>query len=117
DETQEAARRMFSKREKPDAVFVANDHMALAVMETVRSEFGLRVPEDISIVGYDDVGLASWPSFLLTTVRQPSNRMVEETVKTLMAHIHDGEITPRRVAIDGPLVVRKSARIPKGWSQ
>lgn len=117
DETQEAARRMFSRPERPDAVFVANDHMALAVMETVRSEFGLRVPEDISIVGYDDVGLASWPSFSLTTVRQPSNRMVDETVKTLMAHINEGETTPRRVAIDGPLMVRTSARIPKGWPQ
>lgn len=117
DLTQEAARRMFSKAEIPDAVFVANDHMALAVMETIRSEFGLRVPEDVSIVGYDDVDLANWPSFSLTTVRQPSNRMVDETVKTLLAHINAGEITPRRVTIDGPLVVRKSARIPKGWPQ
>lgn len=117
DLTQEAARRMFSKPDLPDAVFVANDHMALAVMETIRSEFDLRVPEDVSIVGYDDVGLASWPSFLLTTVRQPSNRMVDATVTTLIGHINAGEISPRRVAIDGPLIVRKSARIPEGWPQ
>ena len=63
DSTQEAARRMFSKSEIPDAVFVANDHMAMATMECIRDEFGLQVPEDVSIVGYDDVGLASWPSF------------------------------------------------------
>nr|WP_306269015.1 LacI family DNA-binding transcriptional regulator [Pararhizobium sp. IMCC3301] len=115
DLTQQAARRMFEKPVLPDAVFVANDHMALAVMETVRSEFGLSVPEDVSVVGYDDVGLASWPSFALTTVRQPSNRMVDETVKILMTQISTGKFKPRRVAIDGPLIVRKSARIPEGW--
>lgn len=117
DLTQEAARRMFSKEIKPDAVFVANDHMAMAVMETIRSEFNLKVPEDVSVVGYDDVGLASWPSFSLTTVRQPSNQMVEATVRTLLMHIEAGEISPCRVAIEGPLIIRKSARIPEGWPQ
>ena len=115
ESAQAAARAMFSKKTIPDAVFVGNDHMALAVMECIRYEFGLRVPDDVSIVGYDDVELANWPSFSLTTIRQPSNQMVSETVRILMDNINRIETTPRRVELDGPLMIRKSAKIPGGW--
>ena len=47
--------------DRPDAVFCANDHTAFAVMETARSEFGLQVGREVSIVGFDDVALAAWP--------------------------------------------------------
>ncbi|SFT54142.1 LacI family DNA-binding transcriptional regulator [Sedimentitalea nanhaiensis] len=109
-----AARDMFTQQDRPDAVFVANDHMAFAVMDVLRFELGLRVPEDVSVVGYDDVQLAAWPAYDLTTVRQPANRMVAETVDILMARIADPDSQPRRVAIDGPLIPRGSARKPKG---
>ncbi|MBX2836670.1 MAG: LacI family DNA-binding transcriptional regulator [Gammaproteobacteria bacterium] len=117
ESAQQAARQMFSKPNKPDAVFVGNDHMALAVMECVRSEYGLRVPGDVSIVGYDDVDLASWPSFSLTTVRQPSDQMVAKTVQIIMNYIHSGKTSAERVEIKGPLVVRESARVPADWSE
>src|SRR5690606_35742421 len=55
-EAQKAARKMLSRPDRPDAIFVANDHMAVAVMDVARHELGLKVPEDVSIVGYDDVG-------------------------------------------------------------
>ncbi|QJF52160.1 LacI family DNA-binding transcriptional regulator [Roseobacter ponti] len=108
-----AARSMFSVAEKPDAVFVANDHMAFAVMDVLRFELGLRVPQDVSVVGYDDVTLSHWPSYDLTTVRQPANRMVAETVSVLMDRLNDEETPPRRIALDGPLIIRGSARKPK----
>jgi DNA-binding LacI/PurR family transcriptional regulator len=116
DQAQEATRSMFSGAERPDAVFVANDHMAFAVMDVLRFELGLRIPEDVSVVGYDDVSLAAWPSYNLTTVRQPANRMVEETVDVLLTRIEKPETPARRIAIDGPLIVRGSARIPKGYT-
>ncbi len=116
ESAQAATRRMFSKKQIPDAVFVGNDHMAIAAMECIRHEIGLRIPEDVSIVGYDDVELAAWPSFSLTTIRQPSNKMVSETVKLLMDNIEFGDTTARRVEIEGPLMIRRSARIPKGWN-
>lgn len=109
-QAKEATRRLFSVPPYPDAVFVANDHMAFAVLETLRFELGLRVPEDVSVAGYDDVPLAAWPSFDLTTVRQPTNRMVQQTVATLISHIETADTTPQRVAIDGPLVIRGSTR-------
>jgi len=111
----EGTRAMFAN-DPPEAVFVANDHMALAVLDTLRFELGLDVPGDVSVVGYDDVPASSWPSYDLTTVRQPANRMVAETVEILMDQIEQGTTDPRRIAIDGPLILRRSARIPKGWS-
>lgn len=115
EQTQEATRRMFAN-DPPDAVFVANDHMAIAVMDTLRYELGLSVPDSVSVVGYDDVAVASWPTYNLTTVRQPANRMVAETVDILLGKIEGPDSGPRRVEIDGPLIVRGSARIPEGWT-
>ncbi|WP_299636555.1 LacI family DNA-binding transcriptional regulator [uncultured Ruegeria sp.] len=114
-----AARRMFDVEplKRPDAVFVANDHMALAVMDVIRFELGMRVPEDVSVVGYDDVPQAGWLAYNLTTIRQRANLMVSETVDALLDHIEKPTAAAaRKVAIDGPLIVRTSARLPKGWA-
>ncbi len=114
EEARQATLRMFES-DPPDAVFVANDHMAVSVMDTLRFELGLTVPGDVSVIGYDDVTVASWPAYNLTTIRQPANRMVAETVDILLRKIEDSNALPRRVEIDGPLIVRGSARIPEGW--
>lgn len=103
--------------ERPDAIFVGNDHMAFAVMDTLRHELGLRVPQDVSVVGYDDVPMAAWPAYGLTTIRQPVNRMVEATVAALLDQIEGGSPAPTKVKINGPLMVRTSARIPEGWKE
>lgn len=108
-----AVRRLFEGPTKPDAIFVGNDHMAFAVMDTLRFELGLKVPEDVSVIGYDDVPMAAWPSYNLTTIRQPVRRMVEATVEILLNQI-EGETAPKRIRIDGPLITRGSVkeRIP-----
>ncbi len=110
-----ATRTMFAS-DPPDAVFVANDHMALAVMDTLRFELGLQIPCDVSVVGFDDVPAAGWLAYDLTTVRQPANRMVANTVEILLDQIENDTSEIRRIAIDGPLILRGSARIPKGWT-
>lgn len=117
DDAREATRRMFGRADRPDAVFVCNDHMAFAVMDVLRHELGLSVPDDVSLVSYDDVPTAAWPSYDLTTIRQPANRMVAETVSMLLDQIENGNDEPRRIAIDGPLMIRGSARIPQGWKE
>ncbi|EEE35793.1 transcriptional regulator, LacI family [Rhodobacteraceae bacterium KLH11] len=114
EEARQATLRMF-KADPPDAVFVANDHMAISVMDTLRFELGLSVPGDVSVIGYDDVTVASWPAYNLTTIRQPANRMVADTVDILLSKIEGSDARPRRVEIDGPLIIRGSARIPEGW--
>ncbi|MEO0939178.1 MAG: LacI family DNA-binding transcriptional regulator [Pseudomonadota bacterium] len=108
----DAARAMFAD-DPPDAVFVANDHMAFAVMDVLRFELGLRIPEDVSIVGYDDVAIAAWPAYDLTTVRQPAGQMVRRTVDLLMQKLR-GTAAPEQITIPGPLRIRSSARKPEG---
>ncbi len=114
EQAREATLRMFAS-DPPDAVFVANDHMAISVMDTLRFELGLQIPADVSVLGYDDVAVASWPAYNLTTIRQPANRMVAETVDILLSKIENPAAAPRRTEIDGPLIIRGSARIPEGW--
>jgi DNA-binding LacI/PurR family transcriptional regulator len=111
---QDAARRMFDRAKRPDAVFVCNDHMAFAVMDVLRFELGLRIPDDVSVAGFDDVPPAAWGAYSLTTFRQRVNQMVAETVTTLLDSIEGKSTEPRRVKIDGTLVVRSSTREPKG---
>jgi DNA-binding LacI/PurR family transcriptional regulator len=106
-------RELFSVPNHPDAIFVGNDHMAFAVMDTLRFELGLKVPDDVSIIGYDDVPLSSWPTYNLTTIRQPVNRMVEATVNALLTQIDEPLTPPHKLKVDGPLIIRGSARLPK----
>jgi DNA-binding LacI/PurR family transcriptional regulator len=109
DRAAAVTRDLFARQEHPDAIFVGNDHMAFAVMDVLRFDLGLSVPGDVSVVGYDDVPLAAWPAYNLTTIRQPVRRMVDATVEALLAQI-EGDAAPRKVRIDGPLIIRGSAR-------
>jgi DNA-binding LacI/PurR family transcriptional regulator len=107
-EAQAAARRMFSAVDRPEAVFVCNDHMAFAVMDVLRFELDLRVPQDVSVVGFDDVPPARWAAYNLTTYRQNVDDMVAETVRTLLDNINLKSEMPRQVMLDGEFVVRGS---------
>ena len=66
--------------DRPTAIFAGSDMQALGVMEAAR-ERGIRVPEELSIVGYDDIPLARWLTPRLTTVHQPLRRMGEEAAR------------------------------------
>jgi DNA-binding LacI/PurR family transcriptional regulator len=76
-----AARRMFQRSNPPDAIFCANDLMAIGVLETAKSEFGIRVPDDLLVAGFDDIPVSSLPSISLTTNRPDVDRMVDEAIK------------------------------------
>lgn len=103
-------RKLFARSTPPDALFVANDHMAFGVLEVLRAELGLRVPEDVSVIGYDDAPMAGWKTFDLTTVRQPLTAMIEATCALLIEEIQDRDRAPQKVVIPGELIVRGSAR-------
>ncbi|MDJ0639890.1 MAG: LacI family DNA-binding transcriptional regulator [Paracoccaceae bacterium] len=107
-------RRLFASPKPPDAIFVANDHMAFGVLEVLREELALRVPEDVSVIGYDDAPMANWKTFDLTTVRQPLHRMIEATATLLLNEIQDNERPHEKIEIPGELIVRGSARLPEG---
>ena len=107
-------RKLFDQADVPDALFVANDHMAFGVLEVLREELGLRVPEDVSVIGYDDAPMADWKTFDLTTVRQPLSQMVNATAKMLLSEISDPSRSPEKIDIAGELIVRGTARMPAG---
>jgi DNA-binding LacI/PurR family transcriptional regulator len=107
-----ATRALLSQKTRPDAIFVANDHMAFAAMDVARGEYRLRIPEDISIVGYDDVPEAGWGGYQLTTVAQPSQAMVDATVSILLEQIEEVTVTRRAAVLPARLMVRASARLP-----
>ncbi|WP_022951116.1 LacI family DNA-binding transcriptional regulator [Leucothrix mucor] len=94
----------------PDAIFVANDHMAFAVMDVIRGEFGLKIPEDISVVGYDNVPEAGWPSYNLTTVEQSVDEMIAATVEILLEQMEHKQVTATKRVTAASLIVRGSTR-------
>ncbi|MEP4544999.1 MAG: LacI family DNA-binding transcriptional regulator [Saccharospirillum sp.] len=110
DQAAAAARRLFSMDTKPDAVFVGNDHMAFAAMDVIRHEFHLSIPGDVAVVGFDDVPIAAWPSFNLTTIRQDVDTMVDETVNRLLDMVEGRATEPSKVRIPVVLVERGSTR-------
>lgn len=113
DTAAEATRTLMRRDPPPDAIFVGNDHMAFAVLDTLRQELGLRVPDDVAVIGYDDVPLAAWPAYNLTTMRQPVNRMVEATVEILLTRIDDPATPARRIEIESPLIARGTTKGPE----
>ena len=86
--------------------------MAFAVMDVLRSDLKLRIPKDVSIVGYDDVPEAGWGAYNLTTVEQPADAMVEATIAMLMEQIGQRDVQRRATVLPARLVVRGSARLP-----
>lgn len=94
-----------------DAIIAANDTMALGALDAARIDRGLRVPDQLSVVGFDGVGPARWGSYRLTTVRQPVRRMTEAAVAMLMERIEDRTLAPERRLFSGELIPGASARL------
>lgn len=107
-----AARALFSADQPPDALFCANDHMALAALNVARTEFGREVGRDLSIIGFDDVAPAAWPLVDLTTYSQPVERMVDAVMAILGGQLAEAPGPALHEIIEGELVVRGSARLP-----
>jgi DNA-binding LacI/PurR family transcriptional regulator len=112
DMAKAATRELFAGPLMPDAVFVANDHMAIATMDVLRQELGLRVPDDVSVIGFDDVPQAAWGAYRLTTVVQSVEEMVAATVDLLHEQMRD-HTRPRNVVIPCHVVERDSVRAAK----
>ncbi len=111
--TQELFGGLVNSSERPDALFVASDHMAFAAIDTLRGALRLRVPEDVSVVGFDNVPQAEWGAYQLTTVAQSAGPMIEATVRMLLQQLEDDAVTRDHVVVPTQLVLRTSARLPR----
>ncbi|WP_404819540.1 LacI family DNA-binding transcriptional regulator [Streptomyces marincola] len=108
-----AARALLTRPDRPTAVFTANDLQALGVYQAAR-EIGLSVPEDVSVVGFDDLPVVAWVDPPLTTVHQPLTEMAVAATELALA-LGRGEKAPQLgLEIATTLVVRDSTAPPKG---
>lgn len=107
----QAMQALLSLPEPPTGVFCCNDLMAIGAMRAVRSA-GLRVPEDISLVGFDDIFMASAVTPALTTVAQPIEEIAEKAARLLLERVHSPQPKKptERVVFQPRLVVRDSCR-------
>ncbi|WP_417250547.1 LacI family DNA-binding transcriptional regulator [Celeribacter sp.] len=78
------AQELLGHRPLPDAVFCANDIMAIALLDAARTS-GVSVPHDIAVIGFDDIPMAAWEPYRLTTVRQPLRRMLAQAVDIILS--------------------------------
>lgn len=100
---------LLSLGDRPTAIFAGNDMQALGVYEAART-LGLSIPDDVSVVGYDDIQVASWVSPALTTVHQPLTEMAEEAAR-LVLRLRDGGRTDNlRLELATTLIVRGSTK-------
>jgi DNA-binding LacI/PurR family transcriptional regulator len=79
----EAARRLFAGSSAPDGVFCVTDLLALGFLDAVRHEFKVKVPDDVCVVGFDDIEQAGWESYQLTTFGQPLELMSDHVIELL----------------------------------
>jgi LacI family transcriptional regulator len=105
-----AAERIIKMQDAPTAVFVASDSMALEVMAVAR-ELGKSIPQDLSIVGFDDNPSGLYGPVALTTVRQPLIKMAEESVKELNRLMSSKkDAAPKKLLLPTELVIRESCK-------
>ncbi|WP_342567448.1 LacI family DNA-binding transcriptional regulator [Psychrobacillus sp. FSL K6-4046] len=100
---------VVSQGKVPEAIFVANDIMALGVMDSLKKHH-ISVPDEVKVVGFDNIEMSAWPSYSLTTWEQPINEMVNVTVDYLTAEISEYSGQTQNIEIDGRLIVRKSTQ-------
>ncbi len=104
---EEAMRRLLTVRPRPTAVFVASDTVALGALVTLR-QAGIRVPEDMALVGFDDIPLAAYVDPPLTTVRLPAYELGREAARLLLTLVAGESPPSSRTVLSTALVVRAS---------
>ncbi|MEV0703555.1 LacI family DNA-binding transcriptional regulator [Saccharopolyspora sp. NPDC050389] len=107
DVARSAMRELLSQENPPTAVFCANDLTALGAVDGAVS-LNRRVPEDVWVIGYDDIAMTSWDSYDITTVRQPIAEMARTAVRLLLERLDDRSLPPRKQEFPSELVIRGS---------
>ena len=98
--------------ERPTALFCANDEMAIGALKGLK-EKGLKVPDDISVTGFDDLDMANYCDPPLTTIRQPAVRMGEEAAELLFRIIEGEQPKLTEYILPFEIIIRESTRAVK----
>lgn len=92
---------------RPEAIFFANDILATGGMDALRDELGLSIPRDMLVAGFDDIAMAAWPRYEITTIRQPVDEIVAHTLALVSARGAQ-DARGHEIRLPGTLVVRRS---------
>lgn len=106
----QAAQQLLSQANPPTAIFACNDLMAVGVISAA-IELGLNVPQDLSVIGFDDVRLASFTNPPLTTIAQPKYEIGVMATKMLLARTQNTDTPPHTEQLDTHIVIRKSTAV------
>ena len=112
----EGVKSLLSLKDPPTAVFCSNDFLALGVMEGAR-EIGIKLPEDLSVVGFDDMEIASFLTPSLTTISQPAYEMGKTGAEVLLHHLGKKSYKPVHKILKTNLVIRESTTIAPSKKQ
>jgi len=107
DPTNIAFVRELLRREMPDVVICSNDRTAALLIQTL-ANLGVKMPQDLGVVGFDDVRYATLLSVPLTTIRQPCREIGQTAVRIMRERINDRSLPPRQVLLPIKLIVRRS---------
>jgi DNA-binding LacI/PurR family transcriptional regulator len=112
EDGREAMRRLMSLPARPTAVFAASDLLAIGALRAAK-EMGLRVPQDVSLAGFDDIDFAAYCDPPLTTMRVPSHDIGHLAATVLMETIESGQPQKRRYCLNTDLIIRASCAAPR----
>ncbi len=111
----EAARRLLSRGLRPTAIFASNDQSAVGALDAI-NEYGLDVPGDVSLMGYDNTALAALRHISLTTIHQPRNQIGEMAMRAVIRRIEKPSSAARRHVLPPQLVVRDTTAKPRSFA-
>ncbi len=106
-----AAKRLLERDDRPDGIFCAGDIIAMGAVDLAR-DTGINVPQELSIIGFDDIPMASWSAYSLTTIREPVDEMIDLTMRLLVERLEKPDTEPVIKLLPGTLIRRHSARLP-----
>ena len=106
---QEASKTLL-KNKKISALFCADDTMAFGCLDYIKNNTKLKIPDQLEIIGYDDISVAEWTSYNLTTIRQPIRQMAKLTTQLILDYIKDPDFEPTDHLVQGKFIKRKTTR-------
>lgn len=105
----EIGKKLLSRSDRPDAVFCCNDAMAIGLLNAARECVGLSVPDDVALIGFDDIPMAAWPCFELTTIKNAVEPTVNAICDVLQHRLEHPDAPRQTVRIKPKLMRRRTA--------
>ena len=106
---QEASKTLL-KNKKLSAIFCADDTMAFGCLDFIKNNTKLKIPSQLEVVGYDDISVAEWTSYSLTTIRQPIRQMAKLTTQLILDYIKEPDFEPTDHLVQGKFIKRKTTQ-------